>query len=106
MALAEFVEPLAAFDGEACFERVCRVIKTGVDHTAVVRARFHPEPRVPLDHADGAAEGANLGRGGQPYHTAANHETSIVSMRERNDPVRSILYSYDQRDTCGCRRPA
>ena len=59
---AEPIERVAPLDAQAGLERAVRVVDAGVDHAAVVGARLHSGPRLPLQHAGGApAAGGGAG---------------------------------------------
>ena len=55
VARAELVQPIAPLHAQPRLERSLRIVDARVDHAAVVRARLHAGPRVPLEYADGAS---------------------------------------------------
>ncbi len=73
MLRTEVVEAIAPLDTQARLERAGRVVKAGVDHARVVRARGAAGSRIALEQAHRRAGlGKRQGRR-EPRHAAADH---------------------------------
>ena len=69
---AELVQEPAAFDAQPRLQRSRRIVQAGVDHTAVVRARFEAGARMPLEDAHRSPALGNRERRGEAGDAGAD----------------------------------
>ena len=72
VARAEFVQEPAAFDAQTRLQRPRRIVEAGVDHAAVVRARFEAGARMPLEDAHRSPALGNRERRGEAGDAGAD----------------------------------
>jgi hypothetical protein len=72
VAIAEVVEKPRTLDTQTGLEGVGRVVDSGVNHLAVVRARAHAGPRLTFEHTDAVTPAGDGQRCRQADHTCAD----------------------------------
>ena len=72
MLRAELVQQAPTLDAQPRFQRTGGIVEAGVNHAAVVRARFEARPSVPLDQAHGVSTHRDGASGGEPGHAGAD----------------------------------